>query len=289
MLLFWYFLYRICRFYPSLAFYFLDRKHKIITDYLRRLDQIKKVPVVTSKKTVSPLTIWMFWWQGEVNMPELVKACISSVKQHAGVYNVQLITKDNINDYLDIPILSKVEKSISFTNFSDYVRLSLLKNYGGGWIDATIFLTMDIPSDMVKVEFYTIRHPRKKYFCISDFRWGISFLFAKKGNKLISRIYELFTGYWEENSHILDYFLLDYCIDYIISTDDECRKILESVPYNNPLTYNGIANKLTRPFDKTSYEEIVRHTWVHKLSYKIPYKSDCIQPTFYDYVIKNQM
>lgn len=286
MLIFYIILYRFFRFYPPIAFFFLSLKHQIILNYLRKLDQTKRVPIMKPKKEVSAKTIWMFWWQGKSNMPELVRACIRSVKQHAGEYNIQLITKDNITEYLDIPILSKVGKSITLINFSDYIRLSLLKTYGGGWIDATIFLTQDIPTNITATGFYTIRHPRKTYFCVSDFRWGVSFLFTEKENKLISKVYELFTGYWEKNNSLLDYFLIDYCFAYIIETDKECKKILESVPYNNPLTYNGIVDKFSQPFDHTVYKEIIKETWIHKLSYKVPYCSNKEKPTFYDFVIQ---
>ena len=149
-------LYRIFRFYSPLAFFFLSLKHQIILNYLRELDKTKIVPIMKPKKEVSDKTIWMFWWQGEANMPELVRACINSVKQHAGEYNIQLITKDNVTEYLDIPVLSKVGKSITLINFSDYIRLSLLKTYGGGWIDATIFLTQDIPTDIIATGFYLL-------------------------------------------------------------------------------------------------------------------------------------
>lgn len=285
MLIFYFILYYIFRFYPPLAFFFLSLKHQIILNYLRELDKTKIVPIMKPKKEVSAKTIWMFWWQGEANMPELVRACIHSVKQHAGEYNVQLITKDNVIEYLDIPILSKVGKSITFIHFSDYIRLSLLKIYGGGWIDATIFLTQDIPVDLTTTDFYTIRHPRKTYFCVSDFRWGVSFLFANKENRLISRVQELFTAFWEKNNESLDYFLMDYCFAYIIDTDKECKKILESVPYNNPLTYNGIADKLSQPYNLNEYKEIIKATWVHKLSYKLPFKSNEKELTYYDFII----
>lgn len=289
LLVSYFILYRIFRFYPSLSFFFLDKKHKIVINYLHELKRKSNNYTLRPKKEVDPQTIWIFWWQGEANMPDIVKACISSVKKHAGVFKVQLITKENIIEYLDIPILSKVGSSITLINFSDYVRLSLLTIYGGGWIDATIYLTKDIPVNIANKDFYTIRHTRKKFFCISDYRWGVSFLFVKKGNPLISYVYNLFANYWEQNDSLIDYFLIDYCFAYAVENDEICRRVLESVPYNNPQAYNGIVDKFLQPFDKTLYDEITRETWVHKLSYKVPYRSDKERPTFYNYVINNTL
>ena len=49
-------------------------------------------------------TIWIFWWQGEDKMPYIVKTCYESVLKYAPKEcEVVLLTKDNIQDYWDIP------------------------------------------------------------------------------------------------------------------------------------------------------------------------------------------
>ena len=45
--------------------------------------------------------IWVFWGQGEAQMPVLVKACYKQLISLNG--NIVLVTKENLRDYVDIP------------------------------------------------------------------------------------------------------------------------------------------------------------------------------------------
>ena len=103
--------------------------------------------------------IWMCWWQGEENAPEIVRACIDSVRRNAGGHEVIVITDENLSDYVHIPdwVLEKVRAGImSRTNLSDLLRLSLLAEHGGMWLDATFFCAgsldeyMDMPLWSIK-------------------------------------------------------------------------------------------------------------------------------------------
>ena len=66
-------------------------------------------------------SIFIMWWQGEQNVPELVKVCIESVRKHVGKHNVIIISQDNISEFIHIPdfIQRKVQQGkISFTHLS---------------------------------------------------------------------------------------------------------------------------------------------------------------------------
>ena len=104
--------------------------------------------------------IWMCWWQGEENAPEIVRACIDSVRRNAGGHEVVVITDENLSKYVDIPewALDKVHAGImSRTHLSDLLRLSLLAEHGGLWLDATFYCTgpldgyMSLPSGLSSV------------------------------------------------------------------------------------------------------------------------------------------
>lgn len=43
--------------------------------------------------------VCVFWWQGEDNMPEIVRICNNSILVNTLKHKVVLITKDNIHDY----------------------------------------------------------------------------------------------------------------------------------------------------------------------------------------------
>ena len=56
-----------------------------------------------NKKVKINNTIWLMWWQGEENAPEIVKRCIESVRLNAGNHDIIIITKNNYSDYINIP------------------------------------------------------------------------------------------------------------------------------------------------------------------------------------------
>lgn len=101
--------------------------------------------------------IWVFWYQGIKNAPDIVKACIASIIEHCSRYSVIVLDKNNMSEYY-APIEAiqrKLEDGlITITHFSDILRMNLLDSYGGRWIDATIFLTGDVFNER---GFYTLK------------------------------------------------------------------------------------------------------------------------------------
>lgn len=86
----------------------LMRKHQIVIDFLE--DKFKdywadyqvqeSVPDCDKKLRNK---IWICWWQGIDNAPEIVKTCVESIKRNAGKYEVIVITDDNCKDYVQFP------------------------------------------------------------------------------------------------------------------------------------------------------------------------------------------
>ena len=111
--------------------------------------------------------IWVFWWQGENVAPELVKLCIKSIRLNAGNHPVHIITKDNYNEFTNIPdyIIRKLEDGkITLTHFSDILRMNLIAYNGGFWIDSTIFCSKKIEERIFDQPIYTGRNPNKDFF-----------------------------------------------------------------------------------------------------------------------------
>lgn len=103
--------------------------------------------------------IWQYWNAGLEEAPAIVKASIDSVRKNLpdGYRHVILCDK-NIHEYVDIPdwVKDKYLNNRSFraTFFSDVLRLLLLEKYGGVWVDATIFMSSEIPSHVLNSPFF---------------------------------------------------------------------------------------------------------------------------------------
>lgn len=163
--------------------------------------------------------IWIFWWQGKGNMPEVVKICYNSVLENAGKHTVHLITKDNYEEYISQlqglgVILEKLHNGdLICAHFSDIIRCYLLYTYGGVWIDATTLITNKIDniiSNDVFVSGSRLPDNQNKY-SITKGRWTTYFVFSNRGNLLFKFIDEILIRQVIDKSCLLDYFMLDFC------------------------------------------------------------------------------
>lgn len=230
-------------------------------------------------------TIWIFWWQGEDSMPPVVLKCYKSVLANAGEKKVVLITKNNIKSYTDIPdyIFDKLESgNITFTHFSDILRANLLKNNGGLWMDATLYVIRSLDKIDLSKLYYCSGYPSDS-FNISYGRWTGFFMGGPSGMDLMSFMDQVYRIYWKTESEIPDYFFIDYALDYAWNKDLSGFKSLQNeYKDNNPNLFNlqGLTNK---KFNQKDWDNLVSSTSVFKLSYKKRLKLDQLD-SFYNHL-----
>lgn len=237
-----------------------------------------------NKTIVEKYHIWVFWWQGEDKMPELVNGCYSQLCAHNS--NVVLITKDNIKQYCHIPqhIFDKVENgNISFTHFSDIVRVTLLADHGGMWIDSTCWITGELSANIKRLPLITpktLNAPDFPWWSNSRWcGWGMGTVFIN--NPLFVFVRDFFFSFYSKNSNIPFYLFIDYLYDYAYRKMPAVRQMLDAVPENN-VKRGQLHFMLNKPWNQQEYEQMTKDNWVFKLSYKSIWKTTCNgQPTFY--------
>ena len=127
---------------------------KIYKKYKKKLDNINYQKEEYNEDGKD--NIWVCWFQGVDKAPEIVKKCIESIKKYNKDKNIHIIDRKNFKEYVTIPkyILEKWEKGvISNTHFSDILRIILLIEHGGFWLDATTLLTNELPKYISKRNF----------------------------------------------------------------------------------------------------------------------------------------
>jgi len=239
--------------------------------------------------------IWIMWWQGESNAPELVRHNIDQIKSIYEDGKVHIITKENVSSYINIPsyIYDKVDsKNITITYLSDIIRMKILGVYGGLWIDSTIFILN--PIKVNDLDFFTLKGEKPArsrdfyYENISHNRWSVYFMYGVKDYPLFSFAGELLMDYWHKHDYIIDYFLTDYVIDManknIVKFDEDLNKIKISNTKKEFL--NEIMND---EFSEKEYSSIRKSTDVFKLSNKKTYylKTGNNKKTYFYYYINN--
>ena len=209
--------------------------------------------------------VWVYWKQGEANMPDIVKMCIKSIRQYSGG-NVILLTDENIEDYIIFPeyIQNRLNSgTMCVAAFSDLLRFSLLEHFGGTWIDATVFLTDTLPDYMKKSELFAFRDS----FGLIDnpALMSVWFLHCRKGNVVMKETRNVAFGYWKNNKHVIE-----YLIPYIILTTvlKYHPNIFKEIPYAVSEYCRLMFSNLGEKYDEKKYYHIKSLTPVHKLSYK---------------------
>ena len=233
-------------------------------------DILKKYKKANTAKSPigSTCPIWICWWQGEENMPDIIKVCYASVQRHAGEHPVILITEENHQEYAEMPdyILQKVKKhEITLTHFSDLLRMCLLKQHGGIWADSTILFTRNIDSIIATdTDFYSCHHIAKNSN-VANGRWTGFFMACGKGNILPAFMLDMFYNYWRSHKRIVTYLFIDYLFPIAYENIPAVTEMINSVPLQK---ISNLAKCLNMPFNENLMEEFHANYGFHKLTYK---------------------
>ena len=230
----------------------------------------------TALPTAGKVPIWCCWWQGEAQMPELVKLCHARLKQviPADKAELHLITLDNYRKYVEIPahILDKFERgSVTMTTMSDVLRFALLEKYGGYWLDATVFFTGEIPEEYFSGQFYCQRMVENTRYTEREACRGnwCGFSMAGPKNSVVFRFMsDAFSLWWETYDTIIDYVLIDYMLWSGFKGVDAIHKTIDAVPDNNEDIFE-MYKLLNRPYSPELLEKLTRRNVMHKLTYKM--------------------
>ena len=84
--------------------------------------------------------IYILWFQGFDNAPYIVNKCVESWKYYNKDWKIILLDRTNINQYIKIEqYIDLSSKKLLLAHESDIIRLCLLKEHGGLWVDSTLF------------------------------------------------------------------------------------------------------------------------------------------------------
>lgn len=245
-------------------------------------------PEDKSAQTESDQTIWICWWQGIDNAPPIVKACVDSVKEHAGTHPVVIITEENYRDYVSIPdwVEEKRKKGIlSRTHFSDLLRLSLLAEHGGLWLDATFFCCGSL-EPCFKESLWSIKRPDYLHCSVAGGMFADYSLQCRYETRWVfTPIRDFWLHYWKNNDKLIDYLVLDYMFVLVQKHNREIAELFDRIPPNNPKC-DELCNILNDAYDAEKWTELTRETYLFKLTWKQTFSE---KDTFYGKLIHGEL
>lgn len=164
--------------------------------------------------------IFVFWWTGFENAPQLVKRNVKKLQALFDSYQIILLDKNNFSDYVSIDenIMSLFSKNrISIQTFSDILRFQLLLEHGGFWFDSTIriYKFEDFAKHLQNNEVYSLNvecdeKTRLWGKVLPDMKYVTFFIGARKGSNIMQFLTDMYKAYYKHYDFCIDYFMNDY-------------------------------------------------------------------------------
>ena len=172
---------------------------------------------------------------------------------------------------------------------SDYIRVSLLYEYGGLWIDSTVFCSQKLPAKIFESKLFTVKSQPSGTKYVAAGKWNVQILGTnEKHSRVFFLIKDIFEQYWKKYSVLTDYLLVDYSFEYIYENDRECRADFDAVPYSNGKMHE-LLTMMNEPYDSSYFDERGKEgTYLFKLTYKMPFvEGNKGKKTFYSYILNS--
>lgn len=220
--------------------------------------------------------VWTCWLQGFDFAPAIVRSCQESQKRHIIDRRIVQLTRNNYTDYVRLPehIVQKYERGkIPPALFADLLRLEVLIEHGGTWMDATILLTDDGPRlkellDADLFMFQALKKGDRSFYGISN--WFIS---AKCCSRPLMVLRDVLTEYWRIYDVTLNYYMFH---DFFCTIAQYYPEEIEAMPRKNRLGPLQLMQRNGYEFDSNGIRikddlwvrKLLENVCVHKIDYK---------------------
>lgn len=195
------------------------KKNEAILRYLKRnfsdiLEKYQDKEETGMPVSTSNAPIWVFWWQGQENMPEVIRMCHESRIRNCCAHPIILLTEKNIKEYVDFPefVWSQFEnKKLRIQHLADMIRVQLIRKHGGLWLDASIYCMNELDESIFHLPLYSLKGEMNERY-VSNNQWTTFVIGGMKNNVLCSFLDDFFIEYCRTGKRFIDYFMFDCAI-----------------------------------------------------------------------------
>jgi hypothetical protein len=172
--------------------------------------------------------IWTCWFQGRKDAPESVRKCLQSWEERNPGWDFRCLDAETISRYVDLNAqVDLTQQIITAASLSDIVRLLLLHEYGGVWVDATTFCNIPLDDWLPSVAntgFFAFKGPGEDRPLAS---W---FLAAEPCNELLAKWAARAVFYWQGRTRTKDYFWVHHQFGELCAIDKQAYRAWQNVP-----------------------------------------------------------
>ena len=237
-------------------------------------------PLVCQDDFEGKIPVWVCWWQGEADMPELIRGCIQSLRRNlpADKTAFRLITLENCMEYVTFTetVIRKFNEGIiTYTHLSDLLRAELLFRYGGMWVDATYYVTKPFEAGIWNQSLYTLRFDSSVWQAdITKGRWSGNFWYVQnRSHKLFRFLMECFWYYWETEDKLIDYFLIDYLIAAAVECFEDIKLELQQCDCCGKSVFE-LQKWMNRKSSLERINGVMRESPFYKLNRNVSYQKE---------------
>lgn len=238
-----------------------------------------------SQSHVNSDTVYNCWMQGMDDAPPLVKACLRSQREYIPHKHFVMVTEQNFRQLVSLPqfILDKYERGIiPHAHFTDLIRLELLIEHGGTWIDSTVLFTSDkYPDTIMRCPLFMFQycHPTTKAFR------GISnwFISAHSHNRLLTVLRDMLFEYWREYDCVTEYYVFHLFFRFIA---EYCPDEVAAMPHGLSIYTLQMANYLEAAYDEQTFSRVTAKCPIHKLDFRKEKLTVDGKPTLCQHLLK---
>lgn len=173
-------------------------------------------------------TIWTCWFQGREAAPSLVQKCLRSWERNNPGWEFRCLDARSVERYVPLGKYIDLDRqSLTAASLSDITRTLLLHEFGGVWVDATLFCNRPLDEWLPRVMdegFFAFAAPAPDRLLAS---W---FLSAEHDHYLISTWLRWLIEYWSNRSRSNEYFWFHYLFRDMCKADSTAAAAWSRVP-----------------------------------------------------------
>ena len=214
--------------------------------------------------------IWTLWFQGWTVAPEMYKRCLNSWIDKNPTWMVRALDADSLKQY--IPDFNKYlgenniidSTQVSLTHKSDIVRVVLLNEYGGIWVDASVYCYQPLDEWLpTNSGFFAFNQPGP------DRPLSNWLIYSEADNRLLQLFTVQYFNWWSVNKSVVDYFIFHHLFDELLRKNTEfaalwaaVTKISADIPHSIYGYYSQVATPtvLSRISISPVYKTNIKHT-----------------------------
>ena len=255
---------------------FLKRKY---ADLIRKSDYLS---AYEKENCQTPKIIWWCWLQGEEKAPALCKANLAALRKNYPDYDIRVVTSDNIAQYVEMPAFIEEKfrnEEMQAAHYSDILRILLLIEYGGVWIDSTVFSSKRA-TDILEEPFFVYQNWMKENKAIVCSNWMIV---SVKNNPILLLIRDLLYQYWKNYSYAIHYYIYHF---FFHMATEKYQTLWKQMPLYSNVPVHVLQFELFQPYQAKRFEQIMRMADFHKLTHHLNASTEGdVTGTNYEHII----